>query len=211
MRARCFPYLRALTKRIRTVAINLRRTRRPQSVSLPKTIAMKRRIKLGRIQKPETVVQKIINHLCDLSSAYRVEKDPVRKSALERRILKLESYVIVLLSHASRDRERAVVVLNFARILLRNWQGRWDDFKKQVDDYQKAISALPRGRPVERRYRVAEALDKKLANPSKTWKQIAGELCLNFDQLPREVNRLRRLLRLEYIDYNGATKTIPND
>jgi hypothetical protein len=173
------------------------------SREFPQRKLMKRTRKLARIQKPETVVQKILNHLCHLSAAYRVEKDPVRKSALEIRILKLESYVVVVLSHTSRDKERAVVVLNFARVLLKDWQRTWDDYRKRVDDYQEKIRARPRGRPIERRYQVAEALDRKLANPSKTWKQIAQDLNLNSEQLPREITRLRRLLTLESIEFNS--------
>jgi hypothetical protein len=157
---------------------------------------------LGQSRKPQTVSQKIVDHLCNLSAEYRAETDPARKMALEKRILSLESYVIVLLSHQSRDKDRAAVVVNFAGTMLRDWQGTWDEYKERVDNYQKTLGTRSKGRPTDRRCDVAEALERKRTNPSKTWKQIAEDLNLNSKHVPREITRLRRLLRLESIEWS---------
>jgi hypothetical protein len=173
--------------------------------------SMKPLSELGQSGKPQTVSEKIVDRLCDLSAEYRAETDAVRQRALEKRILILESYVIVLLSHQARDKERAVVVINFAKTVLSYWQGTWDEFKERVNDYQKTLGKRPKGRPTDRRCEVAEALERKRTNPSKTWKQIAEDLNLNAKHLPREITRLRRLLRLESIEWSRDSGNAKRD
>jgi hypothetical protein len=148
-----------------------------------------------------------VTHLCELSAEYRAAKDPGRQRALLKRINSLEHYLIVPLSHGSRKIERDKVVLRFARILLDHWKGTgtWKELKINVDNYQRRISVRPKGRPIEYCNKVAEALERKCAHPSKSWREIARELRLESSDLKREVRRFRAVCRRERIQLPSCT------
>ncbi|MGH9771884.1 MAG: hypothetical protein ACRD4Q_09335 [Candidatus Acidiferrales bacterium] len=151
------------------------------------------------------VAKPIVDCLCQLSAKYRAVCNSAEQRALEKRILQLESYVIVPLSHGSRYKERDDVVMNYVKQLCVEWPGPWKEFREAVDRFEKSISAKPKGRPTDYRCKVTEALGLKLADPSRPWKQIARDLQLNPAYLNREVHRLRTLLRREQITVPPAT------
>jgi hypothetical protein len=148
------------------------------------------------------LAQRIINRLCELSRNYRAAEskgDQKCGRELEKRIRRLESYVIVLLSNPSRENERSEVVLNFARALLPKWRGTWAEFKRHVDDYERRISAMAKGRPPDYRAKVTEAWERKFLHPKLTWNQVAKDLDLPGESLPRQVRRMRAELEREGI------------
>lgn len=151
------------------------------------------------------VAKPIADRLCKLSVEYRSESDDAKKRTLERKIHRLESYVIVLLSHRSRDKDRDQVVLDYAKKRLEGWKGTWNKFRKEVDDFEKKISVRSKGRPTERRREVTKALESRLISPSKSYSKIAQELGWDAANLKREVRRLRRLLRAEEIQVPSRT------
>lgn len=152
------------------------------------------------------VAEPIVKRLCELSDQYRAARDRTEKCFLEKRIRKLESYVIVLLSHKSREADRADVVLEFARKLLPNWKASWTEFKQEVDEFQKRISARSRGKPVVHRRGVVEAWERKLADPKRTWDELAQDFQLESDYLKREKERLRALLKQERITVSSPPR-----
>jgi hypothetical protein len=141
-----------------------------------------------------------VNHLCELSAEYRAacnSGNAPEERNLEKRIRQLESWVIVLLSHQSRENEP--VVLNYARAILPAWEGTWEEFKRKVDRYEERIRHKPKGRPVDYRLKVTVAWERKLAQPTQTWKAIAEELNLPLESLRRQIRLLRTLLGREKI------------
>jgi len=164
-------------------------------------LAQKRNVPTVRDRWGGPVARRIVDHLCELSAEFRAAKkrgDERAARELERRIRKLESYVIVLLSNPSREADKNRVILNFAQAALPD-SGTWSKLKRQVDEYEMGIGTMPKGRPAENRCGVTHALECKLTNTSKTWNQIAESLQWEPENLKREIRRLRSLLRQEKI------------
>jgi hypothetical protein len=148
------------------------------------------------------LAQRIVNRLCELSRQYRLadkEGDEETARLLEKRIRGLESYVIVLLSNPSRESERNEVILNFARTLLPKWRQTWAEFKRHVDDFERRIRAKGKGRPPDYRAKITEAWERKYLHSNLTWNQIARDLGLPCESLPRQIRGMRAELKREGI------------
>ena len=152
-------------------------------------------------QRP--ILRAIVKRCTDLGAeASRLHEGSPQRKALDRRIRRLDAYTFPHL-YEKPTAEQEEVVRRFATILLERGDCGWEEVKKRTDEFASRIRKRRTGRPIKYRYRITEALEIKLANPSRTWEEIWDEMSekldISFEVFNRQIQHLRQLLHKEGI------------
>lgn len=133
------------------------------------------------------------------------EQSPERKQ-LQRRVRRLQAYLEPPYSRSKPEQDR--MILNFARSLIEGTIGKqgcrvetWEGVRQLTDEFAEHVRTLPKGRPVDYRPRVLEAMEIRRSDPKRTWASIREQLKLPMPQgdFMRQIRLLKALLRQEHI------------
>lgn len=133
--------------------------------------------------------------------------DAPERKRLKQRIRKLMSYFGQGL-YCNSESEQDELIRGFAEslttgVLRRNGERirTWKEIKCLADEFSEHVKTRPRGRPVEYRHHVTEALEMKCKHSDWSWKRILQELELTIPRadLTRQITALKTLLRKENI------------